>query len=105
MGRVFSFENVRQEEALTSPDDSSLPLGWPRGEVSFEAVDMRYRDGDLVLRDISFKALAGERIGICGRTGAGKSSLISVLFRIAEPCGGHICIDGFDIGKLGIHTL
>lgn len=103
--RVRSFESVPQEPALTMGADKALPKAWPHGEVSFEGVQMRYRGGDLVLDGISFTAAQGERIGICGRTGSGKSSLTSALFRIVELSGGAIRIDGMDISKLGLHTL
>jgi len=103
--RVRSFESIAQEPALQTADDGCLPLNWPQGGVSFRDVRMRYRDGDLVLKGVSFEVVRGERLGICGRTGSGKSSLINALFRIVEPCGGSIHIDGADICKLGLHTL
>ncbi|CAK4733366.1 unnamed protein product, partial [Aphanomyces euteiches] len=60
------------------------PAEWPaQGTISFESYSMRYRDHlDLVLRDVSFVANGGEKIGICGRTGSGKSSLMAALFRM-----------------------
>ena len=67
---------------------------------------MRYRAGlDLVLRGLTLDIAAGEKIGIAGRTGAGKSSLVLVLLRIVEPCGGSITIDGIDITSIGLHDL
>jgi ATP-binding cassette subfamily C (CFTR/MRP) protein 1 len=57
------------------------------------------------LKGISFKVNSQEKIGIVGRTGAGKSSLTLALFRIVEPAGGQIIIDGIDISELGLHTL
>ncbi|KIN98426.1 hypothetical protein M404DRAFT_851151, partial [Pisolithus tinctorius Marx 270] len=66
----------------------------------------RYRpELDFVLKDISITINPREKIGICGRTGAGKSSLLLALFRIIEPCSGKILIDGVDITKIGLHDL
>jgi len=57
------------------------------------------------LKEISFSINAEEKVGIVGRTGAGKSSLISALFRLAKCSGGRILIDGVDTTKLGLHQL
>eukprot|EP00929_Paragymnodinium_shiwhaense_P055960 TRINITY_DN28011_c0_g2_i2.p1 TRINITY_DN28011_c0_g2~~TRINITY_DN28011_c0_g2_i2.p1 ORF type:complete len:363 (+),score=106.35 TRINITY_DN28011_c0_g2_i2:1329-2417(+) len=104
--RVLSFETVEPEAALALPEaDAKLPACWPRGEVRFESVQLRYRGGDLILKGVSFTAARGERVGVCGRTGAGKSSLLSALFRIVEPCSGAIYVDGIDIGTVGLKAL
>lgn len=67
---------------------------------------MRYREGlELVLKGISFTVTTQEKIGIVGRTGAGKSSLTLALFRIIEAAGGKIIIDGIDISTIGLHSL
>ena len=66
---------------------------------------MRYRDGRPVLRNVSFKVKAGERVGICGRTGAGKSSLFVALFRQNDISGGSILIDGVDTSTVGLRKL
>ncbi|KAH9989856.1 metal resistance protein YCF1 [Russula vinacea] len=67
---------------------------------------LRYRpELDLVLKNISMTLYPGEKIGICGRTGAGKSSLLLALFRILEPAEGTILIDGVDTTKIGLHDL
>lgn len=58
-----------------------------------------------MLRDICIKINGGERVGVCGRTGAGKSSLTLALFRIIEAAGGKIIIDGVDISTIGLHDL
>ena len=57
------------------------------------------------MRGLSFKVNAGEKIGVVGRTGAGKSTLSLALSRIIELCGGEILIDGIDIGSLKINDL
>ena len=67
---------------------------------------MRYREGlDLVLKSICCEVVGGEKIGIVGRTGAGKSSLTMALFRLVEAAEGQIVIDGLDAAKMGLHEL
>ncbi|KAJ4370691.1 ATP-binding cassette transporter yor1 [Neocucurbitaria cava] len=80
---------------------------WPEhGEIVFDNVEMRYRAGlPLVLKGLSMHVRAGERIGVVGRTGAGKSSIMSSLFRLQELSGGSIVIDGVDIAQIGLHDL
>ncbi|EON64929.1 hypothetical protein W97_04163 [Coniosporium apollinis CBS 100218] len=80
---------------------------WPeRGEIEFDNVQMRYRPGlPLVLQGLSLHVKAGERVGVVGRTGAGKSSIMSTLFRLVELSGGSITIDGVDIGRVGLYDL
>ncbi|KAG2142222.1 ABC protein [Suillus bovinus] len=80
---------------------------WPEhGAVEFNNVKMAYRPGlPSVLRGISFKVRGGEKIGVVGRTGAGKSSLMLALFRIVELSGGSITIDGVDISTIGLKDL
>ncbi|KAH8700278.1 putative ABC multidrug transporter [Talaromyces proteolyticus] len=93
-------------------EEAPLHLGqvepsWPeQGRVTFSNVHMRYRAGlPLVLRGLDMDISGGERIGIVGRTGAGKSSIMSALFRITELSEGSITIDGLDISKIGLHDL
>lgn len=80
---------------------------WPeKGEIIFDNVEMRYRAQlPLVLSGLSMHVAGGERVGIVGRTGAGKSSIMSTLFRLVELSGGHIIIDGIDISTIGLHDL
>lgn len=67
---------------------------------------MRYRAGaPLVLKDVSFAVPGGSKVGIVGRTGAGKSSLVSCLFRLVGLEAGSIVIDGVDIDTIGLHDL
>jgi ATP-binding cassette subfamily C (CFTR/MRP) protein 1 len=65
-----------------------------------------HREGlDLILKSVSFEIAGGEKVGIVGRTGAGKSSLMLGLFRIVEAAEGSIVIDGIDIATIGLHQL
>ena len=83
------------------------PRGWPsEGKIVFSNYSTRYRPGlDLVLRGIDANIGAHERIGIVGRTGAGKSSITLALFRMIEASEGSISIDGINISELGLHDL
>ncbi|XP_023182733.1 canalicular multispecific organic anion transporter 1-like isoform X1 [Xiphophorus maculatus] len=80
---------------------------WPEaGRLQFVDYKVRYRpELDLVLKGISCDIGSTEKIGIVGRTGAGKSSLTNCLFRIIEAADGHILIDDVDISKIGLHDL
>lgn len=67
---------------------------------------VRYRPNTpLVLKGITLSISGGEKIGVVGRTGSGKSTLIQVFFRLVEPSGGRIIIDSIDITALGLHDL
>eukprot|EP00451_Oxyrrhis_marina_P030467 CAMPEP_0204372582 /NCGR_PEP_ID=MMETSP0469-20131031/47396_1 /ASSEMBLY_ACC=CAM_ASM_000384 /TAXON_ID=2969 /ORGANISM="Oxyrrhis marina" /LENGTH=1251 /DNA_ID=CAMNT_0051362909 /DNA_START=39 /DNA_END=3794 /DNA_ORIENTATION=- len=103
--RVMRYFTLEQESETTLASDAALPPQWPVGHVSFNSVSIRYRDGPLVLKNVSFEVEAGQRLGVCGRTGAGKSSLLSALFRIVAPESGVISIDGHDICRLGLWTI
>ncbi|OCK82842.1 hypothetical protein K432DRAFT_402511 [Lepidopterella palustris CBS 459.81] len=103
--RIHYYGTELEEEAPLHMGD--VKPTWPEhGEIIFENVQMRYRDGlPLVLRGLDMHVKAGERIGVVGRTGAGKSSIMSTLFRLVELSGGSITIDGVNISTIGLHDL
>ncbi|XP_030383704.1 multidrug resistance-associated protein 1 isoform X7 [Scaptodrosophila lebanonensis] len=105
--RIKEYGETKQEAAWELEQDKSKPKHWPEeGRVAFENFKVRYREGlDLVLRGVTFNVAGGEKVGIVGRTGAGKSSLTLALFRIIEAAEGRILIDGVDIASLGLHML
>jgi ABC-type multidrug transport system fused ATPase/permease subunit len=80
---------------------------WPkRGEIRFENYSVRYRPNtEIVLKNLNFKVNSGEKVGIVGRTGSGKSTICLCLFRILEPYKGTIYIDNEDITKIGLDIL
>ncbi|KAF8962130.1 multidrug resistance-associated ABC transporter [Flammula alnicola] len=103
--RVLHYSELEPEGDATTPNDP--PPSWPsEGRIVFNNVEMSYREGlPLVLEDISFQVNPGEKIGIVGRTGAGKSSLLQALFRTVELRGGYIEIDGHNIRNMGLDVL
>ncbi|KAF9285512.1 hypothetical protein BGZ68_003791 [Mortierella alpina] len=94
-------------EAPEIVDDHRPPVDWPaEGRVDFVDYETRYRPGlELVLRGVNCSIRPHEKIGICGRTGAGKSSLTLSLFRIIESVKGQIFVDGIDISTLGLYDV
>ncbi|KAJ7163116.1 multidrug resistance-associated ABC transporter [Mycena filopes] len=103
--RIITYAELPAEGAATTPEDP--PSSWPeRGEIKFKQVEMAYREGlPLVLKGVTFDVRPGEKVGIVGRTGAGKSSLLQALFRMVEVQSGSIEIDGFDIHNVGLDVL
>uniref|UniRef100_A0A452UFW3 Multidrug resistance-associated protein 1-like n=1 Tax=Ursus maritimus TaxID=29073 RepID=A0A452UFW3_URSMA len=103
--RVCEYENMDKEAPWIM--SKRPPSQWPdKGIVEFINYQARYRDDlGLALQDITFQTHGEEKIGIVGRTGAGKSTLSNCLFRIVERSGGKIIIDGIDISTIGLHDL
>ncbi|XP_025422003.1 probable multidrug resistance-associated protein lethal(2)03659 isoform X2 [Sipha flava] len=104
--RVLEYTNLPQESAFETPPDDKPPREWPqKGQIEFKNFYIRYcLNEPHVLKNLNLKIKSTEKIGIVGRTGAGKSSLISALFRLAHN-EGSILIDDIDINKLGLHDL
>ncbi|KAI8430160.1 hypothetical protein MSG28_000538 [Choristoneura fumiferana] len=104
--RVLEYTKLPQEPALRStPENRPLP-DWPsEGRIDFDNLSLKYSpDGHYVLHRLQFNVQPREKIGIVGRTGAGKSSIIQALFRLAY-LEGTILIDGLDISTIGLHDL
>jgi len=98
--------SVPSEAPLLVPGQPASQ-SWPeRGEVNVENVTMRYREGlPTVLNGISLSVKPGERVGIVGRTGCGKSSFLAALLRLVEAEAGHVLIDGVNARGVGLHSL
>jgi ATP-binding cassette subfamily B multidrug efflux pump len=105
--RIFK---LLDEPATSSPPDA-FRLTAPRGEIEFRNVWFSYRDvpepaeEDWVLRDVSFRVAPGQTLAIVGHTGAGKTTLISLLLRFYDIQRGQILLDGVDIRKINIQDL
>ena len=104
--RLTAYWDLPQEKPAEiedrKPDDD-----WPHdGMIEYEDVWMRYRpELDPVLKGVSFTINSGDKVGIVGRTGSGKSSLIVTLFRLVEPYEGRILLDGVNILELGLNDV
>ncbi|KFV13577.1 Multidrug resistance-associated protein 1, partial [Tauraco erythrolophus] len=103
--RVCEYAKMDKEEPWIMPNRP--PVGWPnRGIIEFVNYKAQYRkDLGLALNDVSFQTQSKEKVGIVGRTGAGKSTLTNCLFRVLEGSEGKIIIDGIDISTIGLHDL
>jgi len=104
--RVMHYTQSIEQEGSDQEDPSLVPANWPsKGEIVGKNVKMRYRDGPLVLTGLDFQIAGSEKVGIAGRTGSGKSSLMIGLFRIQELASGSIIIDNVDINSVPLLTL
>ncbi|XP_058769855.1 ABC transporter C family member 10-like [Vicia villosa] len=109
---IISVERLNQymhvpSEAPEVIEGNRPPMNWPVvGKVEIKELKIRYRhDAPLVLCGITCTFEGGHKIGIVGRTGSGKTTLIGALFRLVEPAGGKIIVDGIDICSIGLHDL
>uniref|UniRef100_A0A674BGX9 Canalicular multispecific organic anion transporter 2-like n=1 Tax=Salmo trutta TaxID=8032 RepID=A0A674BGX9_SALTR len=104
--RVKEYSETKTE-APWEVEDKKPSSDWPsQGNVEFSDYSVRYREGlELVLKNLTLSVKGGEKIGIVGRTGAGKSSMTLCLFRLLEAAGGEITIDGVKISEIGLHDL
>jgi len=107
MERCLKFTKIESENYEERFDDIDVIINWPsKGEIEFQNYSVKYRpDTDMVLKNISFSVEGGQKIGIVGRTGSGKSTICLSLFRILEATEGKILIDGIDINHIGLHRL
>ena len=94
------------DEPVTIKDkENAQPLGEIKGDVRFDDVTFAYEEGKTVLENISFDVKAGESIALVGPTGAGKSTIVSLISRFYDVNGGRITIDGKDISEATLHSL
>ncbi|KAH1469916.1 hypothetical protein KXV58_001812 [Aspergillus fumigatus] len=108
--RISEYAEIEPEEKPIDKERAkadTVPASWPtQGRVEFHSVSARYKpEGPDVLRNVSFVANPGERIGIVGRTGSGKSTLGLSLLRVVHLTSGSITIDGLDISQIHLHRL
>ncbi|HVO91583.1 MAG TPA: ATP-binding cassette domain-containing protein, partial [Terriglobales bacterium] len=96
---------ILQSEQRLSEGAKQFPAGGARGDVTFEAVSFGYESTQPVLKKIDLRVAAGEKIAIVGATGAGKSTLVSLLPRFYDPQAGHVTIDGVDVRKFQLKSL
>ncbi|KAG8370844.1 hypothetical protein BUALT_Bualt13G0025600 [Buddleja alternifolia] len=110
--KIISIERIHQycqipSEAPAFIENSRPPSSWPEnGKIQLIDLKVRYKESlPVVLHGVSCTFPGGKKIGIVGRTGSGKSTLIQALFRLIEPAGGRIIIDNIDIATIGLHDL
>eukprot|EP00980_Cylindrotheca_fusiformis_P015479 scaffold4361_cov123-Cylindrotheca_fusiformis.AAC.1 len=105
--RVLAFRNIAPEASLEVEGDERLDPSWPNhGDIKVNDLDVRYRPAlPPALDGATFTIPAGSRVGIVGRTGSGKSTVVQTLFRLLEAEHGSIVIDGVDISNVGLHRL
>uniref|UniRef100_A0A672RNR7 ATP-binding cassette sub-family C member 5 n=1 Tax=Sinocyclocheilus grahami TaxID=75366 RepID=A0A672RNR7_SINGR len=105
--RIHHYIKSLSLEAPARVKNQAPPSDWPQeGEIVFDRTEMKYRDNlPMILKKVSCSIRPKEKVGIVGRTGSGKSSLGVVLYRLVEPCGGSIKIDGVNICNIGLADL
>lgn len=105
--RIISMSDIPQEKEMVTSPAMQLDPSWPNcGDLEFINVFARYRaELPFALDNVSFKIEAGKRCGVVGRTGAGKSTLTAILFRLVEIESGNIILDGIDLSKIGLSDV
>ncbi|KAJ2619996.1 hypothetical protein GGI26_005394 [Coemansia sp. RSA 1358] len=104
--RVKQYFSIEQEAALESKPEHKPPKLWPtKGDVQIDNLAAEYMPGVLVLHGISLSVKHGEKVGVVGRTGAGKSTPALALLRFVEASRGRIVLGGVDISKIGLDEL
>ncbi|KAJ2115595.1 hypothetical protein IW146_002186 [Coemansia sp. RSA 922] len=104
--RVTQYMTLEQEASMFSAADCKPPSDWPTsGSVNVEDLVVEYVPGTPVIRGISFSVKHGEKIGVVGRTGAGKSTLSLAFMRFIEATQGRVILDNVDISKIGLEDL
>lgn len=98
------FETL-DEPVLIDDCEDAYELGEIRGEVEFKNVSFSYEKGKPILKNVSFKAAPGEQIALVGPTGAGKSTIVSLISRFYDVTEGAVLIDGHDVSKVTLHSL
>lgn len=110
--RLNSVERIKEydllpQEAPEIIEENRPPKNWPeRGDITFKNVSLKYSpQGEKVLNNVTVDIAGEEKVGIVGRTGAGKSTMLQALFRLVELDSGSIEIDGIDISMIGLRDL
>eukprot|EP01125_Pyxidicula_operculata_P005095 TRINITY_DN1865_c0_g2_i1.p1 TRINITY_DN1865_c0_g2~~TRINITY_DN1865_c0_g2_i1.p1 ORF type:complete len:1412 (-),score=393.26 TRINITY_DN1865_c0_g2_i1:115-4284(-) len=103
--RMWEFNKIEREK-IEDPAALEAPENWPQqGKILFQDFSFRYRSGPMVLKNLNLTVKPKHKVGIVGRTGSGKSSLLQALFRMEEPNSGCIKIDGVDTSKISLSQL
>lgn len=106
--RMNEYTKLPSEDLLEKEADKQLAIEeWPTsGKIEFKNITMKYREElEPAVKGLSVSVQPGMKVGICGRTGSGKSSILQTLFRLTDVSDGTIKIDGTDIYGIGLHAL
>lgn len=108
--RANYYSNDLPQEAaveIDPKDGAGAPENWPlEGNIEMKGVEMKYREElELVLKGVNISIKGAEKVGVVGRTGSGKSSLMIALLRMVELAGGEILVDGVDLRQLGLNDV
>lgn len=105
--RCLQLTNLKPEGKQVGELDDGLGGNWPaEGKLEFRNVAARYRDGlPLAAKNMSFVLNPKARVGVVGRTGSGKSTITSILFRLIECAEGKVLLDGVDLAKVGLKEV
>lgn len=105
--RLQRFASMTPEAQVVGLSELDAQAVWPsRGTIAFEGLSARYASHlPLILRDVSFQVTGGQKVGVIGRTGAGKSTLFQVLYRFINPDSGRVLIDGIDTRDIPLTRL
>ncbi|XP_023246593.1 multidrug resistance-associated protein 4-like [Copidosoma floridanum] len=104
--RLFQFTKLEQEGPVENEPGNEPPNDWPsKGDIVFDHLYLRYADDvEPTLKNLNLKVRSGTKVGVVGRTGAGKSSLISALFHLAKV-EGKLRVDNVDVTKISLRAL
>jgi ATP-binding cassette, subfamily C (CFTR/MRP), member 1 len=105
--RIKEYCVIKQEPEWSSREEKKPRTTWPdNGKILIEKYSLKHRENlDYALKNLNIEINAGEKIGVVGRTGAGKSTITLALLRMTDSCKGNILIDDVNINSLGLHDL
>lgn len=104
----YSYDLPQEAPKKLDPKDGGgVPADWPaRGDIDIKDVQLRYREGlELVLKGVNVNIEGGQKVGVVGRTGSGKSSMMIALLRMVELAGGSISVDGINLRSIGLNDV